>query len=628
VVEASRNVALSIIEPLEAMGRLIGDEATYRATVGFANRGEGNGVWAGFDLQRDGQSIAEWVNTDDYHSVGEGMQAMYSSALEALDSLDLPGWAEGVVTDARAQLDALSGEQVGQEAAALYQQTTAGIAQMYQSIQMLIDVFPDFANATQDSLHGLQELMGGMDQLQSAYSSYIGAFWTEDERRELMTAQLTAQLAELGQTMPTTRAEFRGMVEAALAAGESGNELAAALLGMSGAMSEVLAEVDAAAEAAQALADAQAAAKQRTDDVWQQLQGLFADQISNWRTLANEAKSIFDMATSAARDLRGDVSSTRDWEAARSNAMIDQALAAARASGVLPDADDLRHAIAGARAGLDMDGYASVAEYERDQLVLAGKLAELGDVAGGQMSFAEQQVRLLEEQRDYWKKQIDQLRRTDLTITSIDEGVTYLADALRAVEAAKAAAAAEVEAQSSAARVGKGAFGGGGYSSRGPIDYAAEAARLKEQEWYGRGNWNHVIGWSLGGVAAATGISPDDLEEYLKTQGLQVVHGGTIIPKFDVGTNYVPRDMLAHIHEGEAIVPKAFNPWAKGAILGGGGGSGDEERLVTLLQAVLRELGAIRADTKEISDLEFRLVSLVRRVTGEGNAMRTQEVPA
>lgn len=31
------------------------------------------------------------------------------------------------------------------------------------------------------------------------------------------------------------------------------------------------------------------------------------------------------------------------------------------------------------------------------------------------------------------------------------------------------------------------------------------------------------------------------------------------IPSFDVGTNYVPNDMLAQIHKGEAIIPKKFN---------------------------------------------------------------------
>jgi hypothetical protein len=38
----------------------------------------------------------------------------------------------------------------------------------------------------------------------------------------------------------------------------------------------------------------------------------------------------------------------------------------------------------------------------------------------------------------------------------------------------------------------------------------------------------------------------------------------------DVGTNYVPRDMIAQIHQGEAVVPKEYNPAADGRGSGGG----------------------------------------------------------
>jgi tape measure domain-containing protein len=37
-----------------------------------------------------------------------------------------------------------------------------------------------------------------------------------------------------------------------------------------------------------------------------------------------------------------------------------------------------------------------------------------------------------------------------------------------------------------------------------------------------------------------------------------------LIPKLATGTNYVPQDMLAYLHEGEAVVPKKYNPAAAG----------------------------------------------------------------
>lgn len=55
---------------------------------------------------------------------------------------------------------------------------------------------------------------------------------------------------------------------------------------------------------------------------------------------------------------------------------------------------------------------------------------------------------------------------------------------------------------------------------------------------------------------------------------------GLPLPGFDMpgagyakGTNYVPRDMVTLIHEGEAVVPKSFNPWAGGKGIGGGRGT-------------------------------------------------------
>jgi TP901 family phage tail tape measure protein len=39
---------------------------------------------------------------------------------------------------------------------------------------------------------------------------------------------------------------------------------------------------------------------------------------------------------------------------------------------------------------------------------------------------------------------------------------------------------------------------------------------------------------------------------------------GGRMPEYDVGTNYLPHDQVALVHEGEAIIPKKYNPWAGG----------------------------------------------------------------
>lgn len=466
LIQASRDIALSIIGPLEGIGALIGDEAAYRATVGFANRGEGNGLWAGLNLQRDGQNVADWVNTDDFHSVGEAVRAMYSTALGTLDSFDLPGWADKQVTDARTALDALEGENMGQEAAALYAQTTAGIEQMYRSIQRLIDMFPDFSNATQDAVYALAELMGGMDNLASAYGSYLSNFYSEEERRQLMFKELDSELDKLGiDTIPRTRAEFRELVSAQDLSTEAGREAFTVLMKLSGGFAEFV-------DAAESAADN---ARERIDSIFGQISKLWDEQISNWSKLSSEAKSVFDVAIKAAKDLRGQVADTRQWDARTANAYIDQALAGLRATGALPDSKELADAIAAARGGLDMSQYDTLADMERDQLILAGKLNEIGDSAEVQMSFAEQQVQLLEQQRDYWRQQIDLLNATGETITSIDQGIEYLADYVREQAAIKAAEEAEKEASREAARraapsISPGDWGGGGWGGGGGQD--------------------------------------------------------------------------------------------------------------------------------------------------------------
>ncbi len=88
------------------------------------------------------------------------------------------------------------------------------------------------------------------------------------------------------------------------------------------------------------------------------------------------------------------------------------------------------------------------------------------------------------------------------------------------------------------------------------------------------GIWTH----EGGGFGASAG--PESIPGYIQpgsgthagggfwangTTGGGQVPAGTVIRGFATGTNYVPQDMLAMLHEGEGVTPKEFNPAAGGS---------------------------------------------------------------
>jgi hypothetical protein len=104
-------------------------------------------------------------------------------------------------------------------------------------------------------------------------------------------------------------------------------------------------------------------------------------------------------------------------------------------------------------------------------------------------------------------------------------------------------------------------------------------------------------------LAETRGWLASSLESTLKALGLE-------LPKFDVGTNYVPRTMAAIVHEGEAIVPKAYNPWA-----GGAGGGQDQTALASEIRALREEN---RQQAGEIARLNLRMTRVLERWDGGG----------
>jgi len=112
---------------------------------------------------------------------------------------------------------------------------------------------------------------------------------------------------------------------------------------------------------------------------------------------------------------------------------------------------------------------------------------------------------------------------------------------------------------------------------------------------------------SNGFLAQATGFTEDEVKALFDSQGL---------PSFDVGTNRIPRDMIAQLHKDEAVVPAAYNP-----AVGGGGQNNDA--LIAELRAVREELAAIKRSNSDIATSNLVTQKAIVNVTRGGDSMVT-----
>ena len=102
------------------------------------------------------------------------------------------------------------------------------------------------------------------------------------------------------------------------------------------------------------------------------------------------------------------------------------------------------------------------------------------------------------------------------------------------------------------------------------------------------------------------------------------------LPQFAQGINYVPGDMTARIHEGEAVIPKAFNPYNPNARTYGAGGEGNSNsnaELAAALRAMAARLDAIEANTRATAGHTAGTDRKLARVI-PGNAVITQAATA
>ncbi len=412
------------------------------------------------------------------------------------------------------------------------------------------------------------------------------------------------------------------------------------------------AKSDAAAkQAAEDLAAEMAAAQKAAKDLaMKNLEAAVSREKEYWNQFSADAKdaltkasSYFDLVTNAAKSLRDSVEDSASWSAAAGMVYIEQALDRARKGGGLSDLDATKSAIEAATGGLVMDNYATQAELDYDKKVLAGQLDELGGYAElaksdaqKQIDLANSQIKRLDDTLTFWKEYGEEQVDATLSVTDAVNALYKLLDPkeqerIRKEEAEKAGLGGTGSARPSGGAVLGGTVSGTkrrevlGFTADGRTkwsDGTVEQYAPGEYVWdghllVGTGNLTAEQWASMQAGQGAFGSRYDWDEK----QGLWVRR-----KSFAVGTNYVPYDMKANIHQGERIIPAADNRALISALEERGGNTMLLVEVVTELRSVKEELRAMQGGQAELVDQSKKGNRLLSNVTNSGTAMFVKNV--
>lgn len=510
----------------------------------------------------------------------------------------------------------------------------------------------DLSLVSGDAASSLVDLFGSIENLKTASQSFYDNFASDAIKAADAQSLLEKTFGQLGLQIPKTRDEYYQLVKGLDLTEESGREAYVTLLGVSDSFLSIEDNAKSATEIIDDAFSALEAAVKREQD-------MISKRISAIESTRNALSKLFDVLSKATRELYGSVDSTKGALVGQARQFITDSVVAARSGGGLPDADKMSEAIGTVRTGISDTLYATRFEEERDTLMLAGELFELQGYAGEELTNAELQLKELKDQSEQMELMLESYRVQIDLAKNLDVSVLSVADAIRQMEQTLADLLDPTGAKRG---ISKGSSGSGNYmmgtgNDYGRVDFTTTAPDaggrdilLSREEIMGGQlayNVNNRTDYEtaqsfltasswLGGADAATaamlaaGATQEQADEaarvaaeyeaWKQTTG-GVDRGGSSfldyigadnpyawqnLPSYDVGTNYVPRDMVAKIHEGEAIVPKRYNPDAGGE---------------SKIEALEAGLVGMRAELQAIALSSDKTRRLLERVTQDGNSL-------
>jgi hypothetical protein len=352
------------------------------------------------------------------------------------------------------------------------------------------------------------------------------------------------------------------------------------------------------------------------------------DRLTGLLDIAAEAEAglndVFKTLRDSIRSLRGDVDSTASLDSRAARDQIARAISGA----IKLNNDDLVTAIDAVRTGLDDSAYASRFERDRAFLRFAGELSSLEEVTQRELTNAEQQVALLEDQLtaldlqvDLAQKQVDALFGVDNSIKSMGAAVVDLQSAMATYTGAVSAAMAQSYSS------GGAPSGGGGFSFGGGFESAPQSGA----NWTADGYWaknadlRDYWGENAGVLERARQFNADPnlsaRDEYLKWH--YQTYGANERRAFARG-GYYPGGLALVGEEGPEIINfknpgQVYTAAQTQGLLGGGG-----EQTNRLLSRLIERIDAI--GFAQVS--EAKVASKVLRRWDADGMPETREVSA
>lgn len=121
-----------------------------------------------------------------------------------------------------------------------------------------------------------------------------------------------------------------------------------------------------------------------------------SNQVDAAKTYRDNIKGIFDDINSAIEKLTNSTASLQSQTYASAKAQLDVILSLAQSTGQLPDGDSFKKVL-DTVSNVNAGDFASMFDFQREQLVTAGKLSTLGGITGGKLSTAEAQLKAAED---------------------------------------------------------------------------------------------------------------------------------------------------------------------------------------------------------------------------------------